>query len=52
VQENVERTGSGFGGTLGSHQTSPRSEHGILSTAGGSTAAAPELSFNNPLLTT
>ena len=51
TQETVERTGSGLGTALGSQQTSPRSERGILSTAGGSTAAAPEL-FSNPLLTT
>lgn len=51
MQETMERTGSGLGTALGSQQTSPRSEHGILSTAGGSTAAAPEL-FSNPLLTT
>ena len=47
LQESVERTGSGIGGSLlSSRQGSPRTEHGILSTIPASEH------FDNPLLTT
>ena len=47
LQESVERTGSGIGGSLlSSRQGSPHTEHGILSTIPASEH------FENPLLTT